>query len=57
MIILALESRNPLVDSINLIDQRNSKNATGSFTERHNGLFKDHCANFVLIKISTKSHF
>lgn len=38
MIILALESRNPLVDSINLIDQRNYKNATGSFTERHNDL-------------------
>ena len=38
MIIVALESRNPLVDSVNLIDQRNSKNATGSFTERHNGL-------------------
>ena len=30
MIILALESRNPPVDSINLIDQRNSKNATRS---------------------------
>ena len=30
MIILDLESRNPPVDSINLIDQRNSKNATRS---------------------------